>query len=211
MIDVRRGIALAALVSALVLPATARGGDEHAEKAMEQGAQPAMSAEQQAMMEAWQKAMTPGPEHARLAALAGDWKMTVKTWMDPAAPPEMAGGTVHRRMILGGRYLEETVESTMMGQPFEGRGLTGYDNVTGKYWSTWVDSMSTGLMTSTGSFDPETGIGTFWGTYVDPGSGQEGRNKSTVEHVSDDREVFTMYDVKDGREIKMMEITYERQ
>ena len=32
----------------------------------------------------------------------------------------------------------------MMGMPFEGIGRTGYDNVTGKYWSTWIDNMSTG-------------------------------------------------------------------
>ena len=33
----------------------------------------------------------------------------------------------------------------MMGKTFEGVGLTGYDNQTKKYTSTWMDSMSTTL------------------------------------------------------------------
>ena len=50
----------------------------------------------------------------------------------------------------------------MMGTPFTGHGMTGYDNVTGKYWSTWTDSMSTGIMVSEGSCDAE-GVCTFIG------------------------------------------------
>ena len=29
---------------------------------------------------------------------------------------------------------------------FTGVGRTGYDNVTGRYWSTWTDTMSTGVV-----------------------------------------------------------------
>jgi hypothetical protein len=35
-----------------------------------------------------------------------------------------------------------------MGMPFEGLGYTGYDNVKKQYFGTWIDSMSTGIMTS---------------------------------------------------------------
>jgi hypothetical protein len=47
-------------------------------------------------------------------------------------------------MIMDGRVMVEDVTSSMMGMPFKGQGMRGYDNVSGKYWGTWVDSMSTG-------------------------------------------------------------------
>jgi len=63
-------------------------------------------------------------------------------------------GTATRSMTLDGRVLVEDVSSSMMGSPFTGHGMMGYDNVTGKYWSTWNDSMSTGLMVSEGTAIP---------------------------------------------------------
>ena len=46
----------------------------------------------------------------------------------------------------------------MMGQPFTGIGVTGYDNHAKKYLSTWIDSMGTGIfsMEGTASMDGET-------------------------------------------------------
>ena len=67
-------------------------------------------------------------------------------------------------MALDGRVMVEQFEGTMMGAPFKGHGMSGYDNVTGKYWSTWNDSMSTGLMVSTGTCDAQNAC-TFEGTY----------------------------------------------
>ena len=61
-------------------------------------------------------------------------------------------------MGLDGRVLIEEVTSSMMGMPFTGHGMTGYDNVTGKYWSTWTDSMSTGLMVSEGTCDAQDNL-----------------------------------------------------
>jgi hypothetical protein len=110
----------------------------------QEGAAP--SAEQQAMMEAYQRAATPGPQHASLAKMAGDFTLTVKSYMEPGAEPEVSAATATRRVILGGRFLEEVVKGTMMGQPFEGQGISGYDNVTGSWWGTWVDTMSTGMI-----------------------------------------------------------------
>ena len=48
-------------------------------------------------------------------------------------------------MMLGGRVMAERMEAKMAGQPFSGLGMTGYDNTSGQYWSTWSDSMGTGI------------------------------------------------------------------
>ncbi|HEX2162632.1 MAG TPA: DUF1579 family protein, partial [Thermoanaerobaculia bacterium] len=50
-----------------------------------EAAAPEMTPEQAAEMAAWQKAGTPGPEHEKLASMAGDWSIEVRMWMEPGA------------------------------------------------------------------------------------------------------------------------------
>jgi hypothetical protein len=59
-------------------------------------------------------------------------------------------GESESKPILGGRYLMETDKFEMMGMPFEGLSIVGYDNLTGEYTSFWADTMSTWWVTATG-------------------------------------------------------------
>lgn len=173
-------------------------------------AQEGASAEDAAMMGAMQKAATPGGQHAKLAEQAGTYKAAITMWMDPAAPPMETAGTAERKMILGGRVLEENFTSMMMGMPFEGLGHTGYDNVSGKYWSTWSDNMSTGLTVMEGTVD-DSGMATFEGEASDPMTG--GKAKMRIEtRMENGREVNDFYMPGPGGEMmKTMEIVYVRQ
>lgn len=175
-------------------------------------AQQEMSAEEKAQMEAWMKAMTPGAEHQGMAKNAGSWTATVTMWMAPGQPPQVSQGTSVRRMILGGRVLADEWKGQMMGMPFEGFGLTGFDNVTQKWWGTWTDNMSTGLMTMSGTCDPDPTKGcTHIGTGVDPLTGKELTNRSTVVWPNPDEERMEMFGPgPDGKEFKMMEIVAKR-
>jgi hypothetical protein len=113
-------------------------------------------------------------------------------------------------MILGDRVLVEEVSSQMMGQPFTGQGLHGFDNVTGKHWFTWNDSMSTGLMVSEGTCDASMAC-TYTGTYHDPVSKKPVTSRMTTRWSDKSTEVFEMYAPgPDGKEAKMMEITYKK-
>jgi len=171
---------------------------------------PAMTPEQQAMMEAYQKAGTPGAEHQKLAAMAGTYELTVRAWHAPGAPPTTDTGTATRKTILGGRVMVEEVASQMMGQPYTGQGLHGFDNVTGKYWATWSDNMSTGLMVSEGTCDAN-GACAFTGTYNDPVSKKPLASRMTTRWTDANTEIFEMYGPgPDGKETKMMEITYKK-
>ncbi|CAN7277439.1 DUF1579 domain-containing protein [Pseudoxanthomonas sp. LjRoot143] len=171
---------------------------------------PAMTPEMQAQMEAYQKAGTPGIEHGKLAAMAGNYDLTVKSWYAPGAPPSTDPGTATRRMILGNRVLVEEVTSSMMGQPFTGQGLHGFDNVTGKYWATWNDSMSTGVMLSEGTCDAQLAC-TYTGTHHDPVTKKPQTSRMTSRWTDKTTEVFEMYGPgPDGKEVKMMEITYKK-
>lgn len=173
-------------------------------------AAPELSPEQQAMMAAYEVAATPGAPHAALAKMAGSYDLSIKSWNDPAGEPTVEKGTATRRMTLGGRIMVEEIESTMMGQAFTGIGMNGYDNVSGKHWSTWNDSMSTGVMMSEGSCD-SAGTCTFNGQWNDPVTKKPVTARMTSRWTSDTVEIFEMYGPgPDGKEAKMMEITYTK-
>lgn len=216
------GLALAAAwaVPSLAAPAEEKKADpaaahQHdmkpAEKAMMDAAhQHEMSAEEKAMMDAYAKAGTPGKQHEWLAKMAGSWDLTTKMWMAPGTEPEVSTGTAERKMALGGRVLTEIVHGTAMGSPFEGHGMSGYDNTTGKYWGTWNDSMSTALMTSTGTCDEATSTCTSTSTGTDPISGQE-KTVRMVTKWNGDQETMEMWEpTPDGKEFKSFEIVYTR-
>jgi hypothetical protein len=161
-----------------------------------------------AMMEAWQKSMSVGPQHAHLAHAVGSYSMSIKTWMEPGAEPTVSEGTAVRSLELGGRVLVEEVDGSVMGQPFQGIGRTGYDNVTERYWSTWTDNMSTGLTVLYGSMG-EDGSGSFEGQVPDPMTG--GTSTMRLEmRMEGAKEISDFYMVgPDGNKVKTMEITYQ--
>ena len=172
----------------------------------------AMNAEQQKMMEAWQKASTPGEAHKRLAEqFEGTWDTKQSMWMDPSAPPSIDTGRSVNTAVFGGRQLRMDFKGAWMGQAFDGLGFSGYDNVKGKYISSWMDSMSTGLFVAEGDYDPASKTYTYQGQMPDPmkpGSSVPIRN--VVRVVDKDHHVFEMYESRDGKEVKTMQIEYTR-
>jgi len=171
---------------------------------------PQMTPQQKAEMEAYMKAGSPGPQHQALAAMAGTYDLKIKAWHAPGQPPAEDTGTATRSMILDGRVRVEDVHGSMMGMPFDGHGMTGYDNVTGKYWGTWNDSMGTGLMVSEGTCDAKNAC-SFTSSWNDPVKKTVVKARMTTRWTSPTVEVFEMDGPgKDGKEMKMMEITYTK-
>lgn len=167
--------------------------------------QPPMDPAMQAMM----AAMTPGEHHEHLKKLAGNFDYTIKTWMDPAAPPVESTGKRTAVLMLGGRFLEETYTGVMMGMPFEGIGWMGYDNVEKQYVGTWMDNMSTGIMTMHGTCDK--GSWSMTGESSDPTTGKKMTSRSVTKLVDDNTFTMEMYmPGPDGKEMKWMEMTCKR-
>ena len=168
--------------------------------------------EQKAMMDKMTKAATPGAQHAMLSKMAGEWTATVKFQMDPSQPWQESAGTSVVTSLMDGRYIQESNTSTMMGMPFSGMGITGFDNVLGKYVSTWIDNMGTGIMTSTGTADPSGKVINWNGTMSDPVTGKASKARMISTVIDDNHHTFEMYSVPPGakKEAKTMTIDYVR-
>jgi hypothetical protein len=170
-----------------------------------------MSAEEQAAMAAWMKAMTPGKPHEVLARGAGTWAVEVKFWDQPGSEPTVSRGTAERTMILGGRILQERYHGEFMGMPFDGLGLTGFDNLEGLYWNTWMDTMGTGMMKQEGHCTADGSSCTFLGSFHDPGADRVVFTKSVVHYLSPDRQVYESFTlIPEGGDQRTMEVTYTR-
>lgn len=153
------------------------------------------------------KAAAPGQAHKNLEAMVGTWKAVVKnSFMAGQEPTE---GIAENKMIMGGRYLEMRFKGTMVGQPFEGYGLTGYDNTKKTYTSFWIDNMSTAWMSGAGSMDDKNKTITF----ISMGEGTDGKPaeyRTTTTMVDANKHVFTMHMKQGDQEMQVMEITYTR-
>jgi Protein of unknown function (DUF1579) len=162
------------------------------------------------LLQALAEAGKPGPEHQKLQPFVGDWAFTLKVWTDPSQPPAEVTGTVERRWILGGRFIQESVQGEYKGKTFEGLGLLGYDNAQKKFTTVRAcglcGTISQGLATCDGS-------GTKFVCAKEeccPLTGQkiQGRDEILVENH--DRIVTNMYRTVQGKEVKAMEIVSVR-
>ena len=180
-----------------------------ASAAKPKAAAPAMDPKaMEAMME---KMAAPGPNHEVFKGMEGEWNQTVVWTMDPSQPAQESHSVATVKSILGGRYSQEETTGEMMGKPFSGMGLVGYDNILKKYVGMWVDNAGTGIMTEEGTADASGNVINWIGKMSDATTGKMGRSRMVWRKVDDNKHTFEMYsNGPDGKEFKMMTITYDR-
>lgn len=161
-------------------------------------------------MKAWQENMTPGENHTWLAQMNGEWDATVTMWMDPSQPPNVSQATTTNEMLYGGLYQRSQHTGNMMGMPFMGESITGFDNFKKQFLATWIDNFGSSIMFMTGALDKASNTLTLEGSMLDPATGMEMQVKQVNTITSKDSYKFTMYMVVDGKDIKNMEIKYTR-
>lgn len=156
---------------------------------------------------------TPGPMHQMLASWNGTWKGETTMWDYEGATPRKSSGTAVNTMILNGKYQTSTHKGEMMGMPFEGRGLTGYDNATKEFTSSWIDNWGTGIMNLRGKWDESSKTLSLSGKVPDINRpGKECTFREVITVIDENTQKAEMYcpDPKTGKEYKMMEINMTR-
>jgi hypothetical protein len=163
------------------------------------------------MMAKWMEMNAKGPEHEKFVDAVGTWKAVMKHWMVPGMPPRVSEGTAEFKLLLDGRYIQQTYKCE--AEKFEGIGIEGYDRMRKKYVSIWMDTMSTGIFVSEGTADASGKVFTYFGKMDDFMTGERDKvTRSVARVISDDEVVFEMYDRRpDVGEYKTMEIRYTRE
>ncbi|MEN3370792.1 MAG: hypothetical protein V7609_2935 [Verrucomicrobiota bacterium] len=175
--------------------------------------------EMKKMMEQMMELGKPGENHKLLAEMAGSWTYTMKMMMDPTTgKPSESKGTATRKAIFDGRYFTFDVSGKFQmpgkdGKPmdmnFKGMAIEGYDNVTKKFFSSWIDNMSTLMMNAEGTYDAATKTFTYMAN-CEMMPGMKTKMREVIKVVDKDHHTFEMYEDRGTGETKSMEIAYTR-
>jgi len=167
-------------------------------------------AQSQEDMQKWTAYMTPGDMHQMLAKANGTWNEELTMWESPDAPPQKMMASCEMKMIMDGRYQEANHSGNFNNMPFQGHSIIGYDNIKKVFQSMWIDNMSTGITYMEGTYDPATKMVTLTGKMMNPMIGAEEDVKQTWQFVDDNTQLVQMFGMKDGKEMKTMEIKLTR-
>jgi len=202
---------MAVMVVGICVVATSRVLSQDAGEKMPDG-MPAMSAEDMAHMEEYMKLMQPGEAHKHLQHYVGTWDTVSKIWMGgPGTKPLESTGTSIFKSVLGGNWIMEEHTGTMMGMPYKGVGMMGYDNYKNLYVGTWFSNMGTEMLQMAGARHPKSGVTTLYGTMDEPQLNVHGRTvKYVTTPIDDDHYTFAIIDLHAGDDYKVIEISYTR-
>ena len=162
-----------------------------------------------AVEQMYEKFAAVGPHHAIFKDMAGTWNTESKSYHENPEAPQTSTGVATFEVLMGGRYLRQHFKGEFGGKPFEGIGITGFDNAKQKYVGTWIDNMGTGIMTSEGEWDAASKIMKEVASMSSP-MGEMKMNMVT-EHINKDKFNLTMTMLlPTGEETKAMEVVYTR-
>lgn len=148
-------------------------------------------------------------EHKRLARVGGMWETEGTFWNGPGEP-ETSKGSARFTPMLGGRFVVQEYSGTMMGKPFEGRAIEGYDKEKKKHFSIWLDNQGTGFLTSWGNPDATGKVYTYE-SGEEEWMGAKFRFKTIVTRTDDDHFKIEHFVVTaPGQDTKQMEILFTR-
>ena len=151
-----------------------------------------------------------GPEHKKLAALAGTWD-AVAEWGAPGGKPVQTKGVSERHLRPGGLWLVDDLSvAAPGGNKHDVLGVLGFDPSKGKYVQSWADSVFPMLVVMEGGFDKEgkvltmTGIGPGW-------DGSPAKLRLVTTWRDADTELFEVFmPGPDGKEMAAIKTTYTR-
>jgi hypothetical protein len=162
--------------------------------------------DQQKAMEVYMKLMALSENHDYLKSFAGRWNVKTIMWTFPGTPPSVSQNSSEGSLIMGGRFLMMKYGGTMMGQPFEGLQIAGYDNLQKKYVIFWIDNTSTAFYLTSGTLDTSGKVMTETGDWQEPMTGGTVKVRSVTRIISPDEFAYESFLTgADGKEFKTME------
>ncbi len=162
------------------------------------------------ILKALENAMTPGEGQKRLEPLIGTFDVKVRTWLDPSKPPIESSATAVDTWVLGGRYVQQMLAGYIGGEPWSGISYAGYDNVTKKYVSTYMDTGSTGMEWYTGTLDAAGTHGRMTATIADEVTGKPKALELRLTIAANGDRVTELWEEDRGKMVKVVELQFSR-
>jgi hypothetical protein len=168
----------------------------------------AFTPDQPTAMSPGQDPLQPGPQHARLQALAGTWDAVIVT-TDMQRKEQRVKGTLTTRKHAGCHTVDD-FQGQLMGMPLVGHGINGFCPVRKQYFTFWTDSMTPSPMTLWGDYDDKAHelrlTGECYGM-----SGKLEPCRTVTKYEDGDHYSWSMFGAgPDGKEMQHLRIEYTR-
>ena len=188
-----------ALLAALLSPSTTRAQ------------QPDEEARRRALEQRALEAAQPGPEHERLAALAGDWDVTSSYRSSPTAAPVVGTGSATNRMSLDGRFLLSESSERSGDRDAQSVAILGYDRRSNRYTINAYATRGTHFLTAEGLWDAGSRAFTMYGRKPDPIANRTEHYTIVVRHPSPDEYTLEIsYRLPSGESFTAVEMKHTR-
>ncbi len=152
----------------------------------------------------------PGPAHRELARRAGEYDTVARFRQKPGDAAEESKGTARITAAVDGRFLLEEYAGSLRGRPVKGVRLTGYNNRSGRYETSWTWSLATSIMPMTGT-SKDGGKTIEWSDDSPDDKGAKSPFHMTTRYLDDDRFVVELTNRSpDGKDGPSLAITYTR-
>jgi hypothetical protein len=165
------------------------------------------------MLELMVKYSTPGEHHKKLATYVGEWDYEVHMWMEPGAQPMLSKGTATTKWLIDGMWVQTEMKGTMMGRPYHGVTISGFDLYKKKHVGCTVHNMTTAILASEGVVvDPTGKLEVSYGTLDEYMTGEHDKAvKYVTRHIDDDHYTLEIHDLGVGLDgMKVMEFRFAR-
>lgn len=153
-------------------------------------------------------AMGMSAEQKKLEPMVGEWEVSMTMHTPMGAMP--AEGVEKNRMVCD-KWLESDFTSEIMGMPFQGRGLFGWDAQKERYSGVWVDNMSAEMAFMEGVWSDEEKAIVWTYEQVNGMTGQSGTARTVdAQTDADTRNAKFHFKPDGGEEEVTMELAYRR-
>lgn len=156
-------------------------------------------------MAAIEAANTTNEHHDFLKKFVGDWGVKMTFWTVPGKPPVTSQATAKGEVRFGGRFLFVLFTGEMMGKPYEGQEIIGYDNLEKMFNIFYLDNTSTHVYVAKGVQEGDVLSET--GEMTDPLTGKKSAVHARTTFLDNDEYLYEQFLVQDdGNEVKMMQL-----
>jgi hypothetical protein len=152
------------------------------------------------MMEMQKKLASPGEHHKAMERFVGTWDVEIRIFAMPGEAPMVTKATAEYAWLMPGLWLSQRVKGTMMGEPYEGFGIDGFDNYKKNYVSCYVQSNTSAMVHTQGIVvDPAGKVQVSYGTIDEWMTGEHDKPIKTVTRIVDaDHHVVEIHDLGIG-------------
>ena len=135
----------------------------------------------------------PSDEHRVLLQDVGEWKTSMQMFLPGQDEPIKSEGTEINKSICNGLFVQSAFKGEIVGTPFEGHSIMGYDSFKKKYTGVWVDNFGTSLYQMEGTYDAAKRTMTVIMAGLEPTTGEKLTLKTVTTYVDKNTKTFEMF------------------